>query len=146
MNTNIDLPEPPSPFGAYVEAVQTGNLLFLTGMLPTTGHSAAVTGRLGDRLDSATGRKAARIAAYNALAVAKQHLGSLDRVARVVRLGVYIAATHDFLDQPAVADGASEVFLEVFGPEKASARMVFGVASLPLGVPIELEVILEVTP
>jgi enamine deaminase RidA (YjgF/YER057c/UK114 family) len=145
MNLGILLPEPPAPFGAYVEAVQTGNLLFLTGMMPTTGHSAVITGRLGEKIDSATGRKAARVAAYNALAVAKQHLGTLERVTRIVRLGVYIAATPDFIDQPAVADGASEVFLEVFGPEKASARMVFGVASLPLGVPIELEVILEVS-
>jgi enamine deaminase RidA (YjgF/YER057c/UK114 family) len=145
MNLGILLPEPPAPFGAYVEAVQTGNLLFLTGMMPTTGHSAVITGRLGEKIDSATGRKAARVAAYNALAVAKQHLGTLERVTRIVRLGVYIAATPDFIDQPAVADGASEVFLEVFGPERASARMVFGVASLPLGVPIELEVILEVS-
>ena len=144
MNFGIPLPEPPAPFGAYVEAVQSGNLLFLTGMMPTSGHAAVITGRLGDKLDSVTGRKAARVAAYNALAVAKQHLGTLARVTRVVRLGVFIAATPDFLDQPAVADGASEVFLEVFGPDKASARMVFGVASLPLGVPVELEVILEV--
>ena len=145
MNLGIELPEPPAPFGAYVEAVQTGNLLFLTGMLPTTGHAAVITGRLGDKLDSATGRKAARVAAYNALAVAKQHLGTLERVTRVVRLGVYIAATPEFTDQPAVADGASELFLEVFGPEKASSRLVFGVASLPLGCPIEIEVILEVS-
>jgi enamine deaminase RidA (YjgF/YER057c/UK114 family) len=144
MNFGIPLPEPPAPFGAYAEAVQSGNLLFLTGMMPTSGHAPVITGRLGDKLDSATGRKAARVAAFNALAVAKQYLGSLSRVTRVVRLGVFIAATPDFLDQPAVADGASEVFLEVFGPDKASARMVFGVASLPLGVPVELEVILEV--
>jgi enamine deaminase RidA (YjgF/YER057c/UK114 family) len=145
MNLGILLLEPPRPFGAYVEAVQTGNLLFLTGMLPTAGQSALVVGRLGDRVDSVTGRKAARVAAYNALAVAKQYLGTLERVQRVVRLGVYIAAVPDFIDQPAVADGASEVFLEVFGPEKASSRMVFGVACLPLGVPVELEVILEVS-
>lgn len=145
MNLGILLPEPPAPFGAYVEAVQTGNLLFITGMLPTSGHAPVITGRLGSKIDSATGRKAARVAAYNGLAVARQHLGKLDRVSRVVRLGVYIAAEPDFTDHAAVADGASEVFLEVFGPEKASSRMVFGVSSLPLGCPIELEVILEVT-
>ena len=141
----IKLPVPPTPFGAYVEAVQTGNLLFLTGMLATEGHAAKVVGRLGKELDVAAGRDAATTAALNALAVARQHLGSLDRVQRVVRLGVYIATAGDFYDQPKVADAASELFLAVFGPEKNSSRLVLGVASLPLGVPIELEVILEVT-
>src|SRR6266481_9109067 len=76
----IKLPAPPEPFGIYVEAVQTGNLLFLTGMLPTEAQEAKFTGRVGAELDVETGRKAARLAAFNALAVAKQHLGSLDRV------------------------------------------------------------------
>jgi enamine deaminase RidA (YjgF/YER057c/UK114 family) len=140
----IHLPSPPTPFGAYVEAVQTGNLLFLTGMLATEGHAAKVVGRLGRELDVAAGRDAARTAALNALAVAKQQLGSLDRVKRVVRVGVYLATSGEFAHHPRVADAASEIFLEVFGPEKSSSRLVFGVASLPLGVPVELEVILEV--
>jgi enamine deaminase RidA (YjgF/YER057c/UK114 family) len=145
LELGIELPPPPTPFGAYVEAVRTGDLLFLTGMLATEGHAAKVVGRLGKEVDLAAGRAAARTAALNALAVARDHLGSLDRVTRVVRLGVYIATFGDFYDQPRVADGASELFLEVFGPEKSSARIVVGVASLPLGVPIELEVIFEVT-
>jgi YjgF/chorismate_mutase-like, putative endoribonuclease len=78
----IKLPAPPEPFGTYVEAVQTGNLLFLTGMLPTEGHEAKFIGRVGAELDVAAGRKAAQLAALNVLAVARQHLGSLDRVAR----------------------------------------------------------------
>jgi enamine deaminase RidA (YjgF/YER057c/UK114 family) len=141
----IVLPSPPPPFGAYVEAVQTGDLLFLTGMLPTEGRAAKIVGHLGKELDVAAGRDAARMCALNALAVAKRHLGSLDLVRRVVRLGVYVATAGDFHDLPPVADGASELFVAVFGPERSSARMVFGVANLPLAVPVELEVILEVS-
>src|SRR5438105_14974926 len=91
----ISLPTPPDPFGAYVEAVQTGNLLFLSGMLPTAGHGAQFVGRLGAELDVEAGRKAARLAALNVLAVARQHLGSLDKVTRVVRLGVSVATSGD---------------------------------------------------
>jgi len=83
----IKLPAPPEPFGTYVEAVQTGNLLFLSGMLPTEGHSAKFIGRVGAELDVEAGRKAAQLAALNVLAVARQDLGSLDKVTRVVRLG-----------------------------------------------------------
>jgi enamine deaminase RidA (YjgF/YER057c/UK114 family) len=141
----ITLPTPPEPFGAYVEAVRTGNLLFLSGMLPTEGRQAAFIGRVGAELDVAAGRKAARLAALNVLAVARHHLESLDKVARVVRLGVSIATSGDVRDQPRIADGASELLQDVFGPDKNPSRLVYGVASLPLGVPVELEVILEVS-
>jgi enamine deaminase RidA (YjgF/YER057c/UK114 family) len=87
----ITLPAPPEPFGAYVEAVQTGSLLFLSGMLPTEGHTAKIIGRVGAELDVEAGRKAAYLAALNVLAVARQHLGSLDKVTRIVRLGVSVA-------------------------------------------------------
>jgi enamine deaminase RidA (YjgF/YER057c/UK114 family) len=141
----VALPAPPEPFGAYVEAVQTGNLLFLSGMLPTEGHDAKVVGRVGAELDTEQGRNAARLAALNALAVARQHLGSLDRVTRVVRLGVAVATSGDVRDQPRIADGASELLEDVFGKDKNPCRIVHGVASLPLGVPVEVEVIFEVT-
>jgi enamine deaminase RidA (YjgF/YER057c/UK114 family) len=140
----IELPAPPEPFGAYVEAVQTGNLLFLSGMLPTEGHEARFIGRVGAELDVEAGRKAARLAGLNVLAVARQHLGSLDKVARVVRLGVSVATSGDVRDQPKVADAASELLQAVFGKDKSPSRLVFGVASLPLGTPVELEVIFEV--
>src|ERR1700691_2256209 len=84
----IKLPSPPEPFGVYAEAVQTGNLLFLTGMLPTEGRAAKFIGRVGAELDVETGRKAAYLVALNVLAVAHEHLGSLDKITRVVRLGV----------------------------------------------------------
>ena len=140
----IRLPAPPEPFGAYVEAVQTGNLLFLSGMLPTEGHSAKFVGRVGAELDVEAGRKAAYLATLNVLAVARQHLGSLDKVTRIVRLGVAMATSGDVRDQPKVADAASELLQDVFGMDKNPCRLVYGVASLPLGTPVELETIFEV--
>ena len=140
----ITLPAPPEPFGTYAEAVQTGNLLFLSGMLPTEGHQAKVVGRVGAELDVEAGRKAARLAALNVLAVARQHLGSLDKVSRVVRLGVSVATSGDVRDQPKVADAASDLLQDVFGKDKSPCRLVYGVASLPLGTAVELEVIFEV--
>jgi enamine deaminase RidA (YjgF/YER057c/UK114 family) len=142
--SGIELPPAPAPFGAYVPAVQTGNLLFLTGMLPTVGHEATFVGRAGNELTAEQVRAAAYAAALNVLAVARQHLGSLDRISRVVRLGVYIATAGDFSDHVTVADGASELLRDILGEDKMSSRLVFGVESLPLGVPVELEVILEV--
>lgn len=141
----VTLPSPPQPFGTYVEAVQTGNLLFLTGMLPTEGREPKFIGRLGAELDIETGRKAARLAALNGLAVAREYLGSLDRVRRVVRLGVSVATSGDVRDQPTVADAASDLLERVFGKDKNPCRLVYGVASLPLGTPVELEIIFEVT-
>jgi enamine deaminase RidA (YjgF/YER057c/UK114 family) len=140
----IKLPAPPEPFGTYVEAVQTGNLLFLTGMLPTVGREAKFVGRIGAELDAKAGREAAYLAALNALAVARDHLGSLDKITRIVRLGVMVATHGDVRDQPKVADAASDLFQSVFGKDKNPSRLVYGVASLPLGTPVELEIIFEV--
>jgi enamine deaminase RidA (YjgF/YER057c/UK114 family) len=142
----IHLPDPPTPIGAYLPAVQTGNLLFLSGMLATSGHAATVVGIVGKDLDVKAGREAAYTAALNVLALARKQLGSLDRVSRVVRLGVYVAATPDFTEHPKVADAASELLRDVFGDQTVSSRLVFGVASLPLLSPVELEVIFEVKP
>src|ERR1700744_3980070 len=113
----IQLPAAPTPFGSYVEARQAGNLLFLSGMLPVIDHKPKYVGRLGKEYDAEAGRDAARVAALGALAAARSHLGSLDRVACVVRLGVFIATSGDFLDQPRVADGASDLFRDIFGEE-----------------------------
>jgi len=141
----IKLPAPPEPFGTYAEAVQTGNLLFLTGMLPTEGRVAKFMGRVGAELDVETGRKAAYLAALNGLAVAREYLGSLDKVTRIIRLGVLVATSGDVRDQPKVADGASELLQDIFGKGKNPSRLVYGVASLPLGTPVELELIFEVS-
>ena len=140
----IELPAPPQPFGTYAEAVQTGNLLFLTGMLPTEGQTAKFIGRVGAELDVEAGRQAARLAALNGMAVARQHLGSLDKLTRIVRLSVFIATSGDFREHPKIANGASELLQDVFGKERNPCRLVYGVASLPLGTPVELEFIFEV--
>jgi enamine deaminase RidA (YjgF/YER057c/UK114 family) len=141
----IRLPAPPEPFGTYAEAVQTGNLLFLTGMLPTEGRAAKFIGRVGAELDVETGRQAAYLAALNGLAVAREYLGSLDKVTRIIRLGVLVATSGVVRDQPKVADGASELLQDIFGKGKNPSRLVYGVASLPLGAPVELELIFEVS-
>jgi enamine deaminase RidA (YjgF/YER057c/UK114 family) len=140
----IELPAPPRPLGAYVESVQSGRLLFLSGMLPVVDRKPKYVGRLGKELDIESGRDALYAASMNALSAARAHLGTLDKVTRVVRLGIYLATSGDFFDQPKVADAASELFESIFGKENTSVRMVLGVASLPLGMPVELEVILEV--
>ncbi len=141
----IELPPAVTPFGPYVPAVQAGNLLFLSGMLPTVGHEPKFLGRIGKELNIEEGRGAAQAAALNVLAVARQHLGSLDKVSRVVRLGVYIATAGEQADLVKIADAASELLASILGRDKLPARLVFGVASLPFGTPVELEAILEVS-
>jgi enamine deaminase RidA (YjgF/YER057c/UK114 family) len=126
--------------------VQVGYLLFLTGMLPTVGREVKFVGRVGAEFDVDGGRQAARLAATNGIALAREHLGSLDRVKRIVRLGVSIATAGDFRDHPKVADGASELLQEIFGVDKNPSRLVIGVASLPLGAVVELELIFQVEP
>jgi enamine deaminase RidA (YjgF/YER057c/UK114 family) len=140
----LELPSPPTPFGAYAEAVRSGNLLFLSGTLPVLNGRPQYRGRLGTDLNAEQAWSATRLAALNALAIAREHLGSLNHVSRVVRLGVMLATGDDSMDLPKVADAASELFLEVFGPDKTSVRVVYGVASLPLGLPVELEVTFEI--
>jgi enamine deaminase RidA (YjgF/YER057c/UK114 family) len=141
----IDLSHPPRPLGAYVEAVQTGSLLFLSGTLPFEGGTPKFVGRIGGELSIEDGRRATHLAALNALAAAREHLGSLDRVTRVVRLAVSLLTTLEFRQHPTVADAASELLATVFGANRTSTRLVYGAASLPLGVCVVVELILEVS-
>jgi enamine deaminase RidA (YjgF/YER057c/UK114 family) len=141
----IDLSHPPRPLGAYVEAVQTGSLLFLSGTLPFEGGTPKFVGRIGGELSIEDGRRATHLAALNALAAAREHLGSLDRVTRVVRLAVSLLTTPEFRQHPTVADAASELLATVFGADRTSTRLVYGVASLPVGVCVVVELILEVS-
>jgi enamine deaminase RidA (YjgF/YER057c/UK114 family) len=120
-----------TPFGAYVEAVKIGNLLFLSGMLPIVGRKPRYVGRVGGALSAEEGRKAAELACLSALSAAKAHLGALDKITGVAKLGVYIATEGDFRDDPKVADGASELLVKVFGDGMLSSRIVLGVASFP---------------
>jgi enamine deaminase RidA (YjgF/YER057c/UK114 family) len=138
------LPKAPTPLGAYVEASEVGSLLFLSGTLPVVDRKLSITGRLGQNLSVEQGREAARIAAMNALAVAQQHLGDLDRVKKLVKLSVLLAATEQFVEHADVADGASDLFVQLFGTENGHVRMVYGVQSLPIGTPVVVEVIFEI--
>ena len=140
----IVLPKAPHPLGAYVESVQSGNFLFLSGMLPVKDGKLQFVGRLGKELDESAGRDALRTATLHALSAAKAHVGSLDQVTRVVSVKVYLATHGDFYNQPIVADAASELLRDVFGEEMMSVRSVLGVSALPLGAPVMLEVTFEV--
>jgi enamine deaminase RidA (YjgF/YER057c/UK114 family) len=142
----IVLPAPPMPLGAYVESSDTGDLLFLSGMLPVVNRQLAISGRLGENLSVKEGQEAARIAALNALAAAEQHLGGLDRLQKLVKLTVLIATTGQFADHAPVADGASNLFVQIFGSEAGHTRLVYGVQSLPIGAPVIVDCVFEIEP
>lgn len=138
------LPTPPTPLGSYLEVNQVGSLLFLSGTLPIVDRRLAFTGRLGDNLSTGQGTEAARLAALNALALVQEHLGSLDRVKRLVKLTVQMVSTESFTEHAKVGDGASNLFAQLFGPETGHVRVVTGVQSLPIGAPVLVETIFEV--
>lgn len=141
----LTLPAPPKPVATYVPAVRSGNLLFLSGMIPMVEGKMAMVGKLGKELTVEQGQQAARITLLNALAVVKAELGSLDQVQRIVRIGVHVASAEGFTQQPAVANGASDLLVQIFGDAGRHARLALGAAELPLGAPVELEMIVEVS-
>jgi enamine deaminase RidA (YjgF/YER057c/UK114 family) len=141
----LTLPKAPTPLGAYVEVSQAGSLLFLSGILPVIDGKLSITGRLGENVSVEQGRQAVRVAAINALAAAQQHLGALDRLKKLVKLSVTLATTEDFTEHATIADGASDLFVQIFGPENGHARVVAGVQSLPVGTPVVVETIFEVS-
>jgi enamine deaminase RidA (YjgF/YER057c/UK114 family) len=142
----IELPAAPSPLGAYVEASDAGGVLFISGTLPVVKGKLAISGRLGENLTVKEGREAARIASLNALAAAKEHVGDLDRLKKLIKLTVVMATTDHFTDHAAVGDGASELFAQIFGRQPGHTRMVYGVQSLPKGAPVVVETIFEISP
>jgi enamine deaminase RidA (YjgF/YER057c/UK114 family) len=115
-------------------------------MLPVVNRKLASSGRLGDNLSVREGQEAARIASLNALAAAQHHLGNLDRLKKLVKLTVLMAATERFTEHVAVADGASSLFVQIFGEEAGHVRLVYGVQSLPIGAPLIVDVIFEIQP
>ncbi len=140
------LPKAPTPLGAYVEASPTGSLLFMSGILPVVDGKLFIAGRLGENVSLEQGREAVRIAAINALAAAQQHLGDLDRLRKVVKLSVSLATTEEFTEHATVADGASDLFVQLFGAGNGHARAVAGFQSLPIRTPVVVEVIFEIEP
>jgi enamine deaminase RidA (YjgF/YER057c/UK114 family) len=139
----IILPEAPRPLAAYIPAVSSGNLLFVSGQICLVNGELSHKGRVGREISLEQGYQAARTATINSLAIVKAELGSLDRVTRVVKVVGYVASDPDFHDQPKVINGASELLAEVFGDQGRHARSAVGVSSLPLNTPVEIEVILE---
>jgi len=139
----ITLPAPAAPVASYVPAVEVGGLLHVSGQLPFI-DGALVTGRLGEDVTLERGAEAARACGVMILAQAKQALGSLDRVVRVVKLGGFVNSTGDFTHQPKVVNGASDLMLEVFGENGRHARSAVGVPTLPLGTAVEVDAILQV--
>jgi enamine deaminase RidA (YjgF/YER057c/UK114 family) len=140
----ITVPTLPPPVASYVPAVRTGRLVFASGQTPTIGGVLQVRGKLGDGVSVEEGHGAARLAALNCLAEVRGLLGSLDAVSRVVRLTGYVASAPEFGEQPAVVNGASQLIEEVFGDAGRHARSAIGVAELPFGAPVEIELIVEV--
>jgi enamine deaminase RidA (YjgF/YER057c/UK114 family) len=140
----ITLPEAAAPVAAYVPVVQSGNLLFVSGQVSFAEDGSRIVGRLGQDMDLEAGQEAARRCGLMVLAQVKLALGSLDRVTRVVKLGVFVNSSADFTDQPKVANGASELMQDVFGDAGRHARAAVGVPALPLGVAVEVDAIVEV--
>lgn len=140
----IDLPATFPPAGQYVNAVRTGDLLVLGGHIPFSPPETLVLGKLGADLDIAAGRQAARFAAINALATIRAMLGTLDAIKQVVLVRGVVNAAPDFIGHTQVIDGASDVFVEVFGASGRHARLAVGVSSLPANLALEIEVTLEV--
>ncbi|MBX3569348.1 MAG: RidA family protein [Rhizobiaceae bacterium] len=140
----ITLPAAAAPAANYVPFAQTGNLLFTAGQLPLKDGKLVATGLVGRDLDTAAAKDAARQCAVNVLAQAKAALGALDRIGRVVKITVFVASTPDFIEQHLVANGASDLIVEVLGDAGKHARSAVGTASLPLNAPVEVEAVLEV--
>ena len=142
----LALPVPPKPVATYIPAVRTGNLLFLSGVLPSRDGQLVMTGKLGQTLSIEQGIEAARIAVLNALAIVKAEAGSLDRVKRIVKMVGHIASASGFTDQPQVLNGASDLLVEIFGDAGRHARVAVGAAELPRQAPVEIELIVEIVP
>jgi enamine deaminase RidA (YjgF/YER057c/UK114 family) len=153
MTTSIDdrlkafgltLPAAPAPVANYVPAIQVGDLLFISGQISRTGEGKILAGKVGDAVDVAAGRDAAKVCALNILAQAKAALGSLDRIERIVKLTGFVNAVASFTDHPQVVNGASDLLVELLGDKGRHTRSAVGVAGLPADSTVEIEAIIAV--
>lgn len=144
MQLGLELPPPPKPLASYVPVVTAGGFAFVAGMVAMSEGVPTVTGHLGRDVDIQTGADAARRCALQALSALREALGSLDRVRRIVKVTVFVASAEGFTDQPKVANGASDLLVQVFGEAGRHARAAAGVSELPLGAPVEVDLIAEV--
>jgi enamine deaminase RidA (YjgF/YER057c/UK114 family) len=143
----IELPSPPPPAGNYVPGVLAGNLLFMSGVGPRRDDGSSITGKVGGDMTIEEGYAAARVVGLNMLANIRAVLGSLDRVERVVKVLGMVNSTPDFNDMPKVVNGFSDLFVEVFGPERGrGARSAVGLVALPHQIAVEVEMVLQVSP
>jgi len=140
----IDLPPATKPVANFVHCVQSGNLLFVSGQIPSYGEEIRHVGKVGREISAAEAREAARLCALNVLAQARAFLGGLDQIRRVCQVQVFVNAAPEFADHPVVANGASDLLVEIFGSAGAHARFAVGAGSLPLNVAVEVAAVLEI--
>jgi len=143
---HIELPMAPKPVANYVPVVRAGDLLFLSGVLPSRDGQLILTGKLGQGITIEQGMEAAKVAALNALAIVRSEVGSLDKVKRIVKMVGHIASAPGFTDQPQVLNGASDLLVQIFGEAGKHARVAVGAAELPRQAPLEIELIIQVLP
>jgi len=140
------LPDPPKPVATYVPVIRAGDVLYLSGVLPSRDGKLIFQGKLGRELSVPEGYEATQLALLNALAIIRDELGALEQVKRMIRMTGYVASAEGFTGQPAVVNGASDLLVQLFGENGRHARIAVGVAELPLGAPVELELIVQCFP
>ena len=140
----LELPAPPKPLANYVPVVRVGDLLFLSGVLPSRDGQLIMTGKLGRGLTIEQGAEAARVALLNGLSIIRSVAGSLDVVKQIVKMVGYVASDSGFTDQPQILNGASDVLVSLFGDAGRHARVAVGAAELPRNAPLEIELIVQI--
>jgi len=141
----IQIPRAPVPLGSYIPSLRTGNLIFLSGILPLKDGKLYKSGKVGENLSLAEAQECAKIAVINALSALKTQTGTLDRVHRCVKVTGYIASAKNFFEQPQVMNAASDLLYSIFGESGRHVRSAIGASVLPLNAPIEIEFIFEVS-
>lgn len=141
----VELPRAPKPLATYIPAVRVGDLLFLSGVLPSHDGQLTCVGKVGRDVTIEEATVGARLSVLNALAIVREEIGTLDRLRRIVRLVGYVASAPGFTDQPKVMNGASDLLLQLFGDAGRHARVAVGAAELPRNASVELELIVQIT-
>jgi len=140
----IELPDAPEPLGSYIPLIRTGNLVFLSGILPLKNGKLTRVGKVGSEVKTEEAMEDAKIIVINALSILKSHIGNLNNVKKCVKMIGYVASSDDFMEQPKVLNAASNLLYEIFGENGKHARAAIGVNVLPLNSPLEIEFIFEV--
>ncbi len=138
---NYEIPEAPRPLAAYIPATKEGKLIYTAGQLPIKNGELKFKGKVGGDVPEEEGIKAAEVCAINCLSVIKAEIGSLDNIDRIIKVTVFVASAEGFTAQPKIANGASEFLVKIFGDAGKHVRSAVGVSELPLGAPVEIEMI-----